>query len=156
MQAAAAQKVSGDDKDFLEDAAQSGHAEIEGSKLALRKTANPDIKAFAEQMIADHTKVGDELTALAKQKGYTPPTEPSLVQATKIKAISVMDGDSFDKSYANQIGVSVHEDAVELFQETANEAKDPDIKAFAAKHLPALQQHLELARALKQKVDPGS
>ncbi len=96
------------------------------------------------------------VTALAKQKGYTPPTEPSLVQATKIKAISMMDGDSFDKSYANQIGVSAHEDAVKLFQETANKAKDPDIKAFAATHLPALQQHLEMARALKQKVDPGS
>lgn len=153
-QQGAGDQLAGNDKDFLEDAAQSGHTEVEGSKMAQTKATNPDVKAFAEQMVTDHTKVGQELEALAKSKGYTPPTGPSLVQATKLKALSIMD-DSFDKRYTNQIGVSAHEDAVKLFKKASSEAKDPEIKAFAAKTLPALEKHLEMAKALKQKVDPA-
>ncbi len=154
MEQNAGSQLEGSDEDFLESAAHSGHTEVEGSKMAQTKATNPDVKAFAEKMVTDHTKVGQELEALAKSKGYTPPTEPSLVQKAKLKALSIMD-DSFDKRYVNQIGVDAHEDAVKLFQEASAEAKDPEVKAFAAEKLPALQEHLEMAKALKQKVDPA-
>lgn len=72
-------EIARGDRQFLENAAQAGHAEIEGSKLAAQKSNNADVKAFAAQMIKDHTKVGDELLRLASSKGYTPPTEPSKV-----------------------------------------------------------------------------
>jgi len=147
-------QLDGDDQDFLENAAQAGHTEIEGSKMAQAKSKSPDVKQFAEQMIADHTKVAEELATLAKGKGYTPPTEPSLVQKAKLKTLDMSD-ESFDKRYADQIGVSAHEDAVKLFEEAAKDAKDPEIKAFAAKTLPALQKHLEMGKALQQKVGDG-
>jgi putative membrane protein len=144
--------LAGADKDFLENAAQGGLAEVEGSKLAQSKSSNADVKQFAEQMITDHTKANQELIALAKQKGYTPPDEPSIIQRTKLKALSVMDGAGFDKMYASQIGVSAHEDTVELFQKASADAKDPDIKAWASKTLPTLEHHLEMAKALQEKV----
>jgi putative membrane protein len=154
MQKEGAQKTTlqGDDKDFVENAAQGGWAEIEGSKLAQTKATSPEVKQFAEQMIQDHTKANEELAALAKQKGYTPPTEPSLMQRTELKALSVVSGETFDKMYASRIGVSAHEDTVEMFEKAAKDAKDPDIKAFAAKTLPTLQHHLEMAKAMQQKV----
>lgn len=151
-QQGASSQLAGDDKDFLENAAQAGHTEIEGSKLAQTHATSADVKAFAEKMIQDHTKVGEELNALAKSKGYTPPTEPSLAQKASLKMLDMRD-DSFDSKYADKIGVSAHEDAVKLFKKASTDAKDPDIKAFAAKTLPALEQHLEMAKALKQKVD---
>jgi putative membrane protein len=144
--------LSSADKDFLENAAQSGHAEIEGSKIAEQKSGNAAVKTFAGQMIQDHTKVSQELTTLAASKGYTPPSEPSVVQKTKLKALGVTSGTSFDKMYASQIGVSAHEDAVHLFQKAATDAKDPDIKAFAAKTVPSLEHHLEMAKALQKTV----
>lgn len=146
-------KLDSADKNFLENAAHGGATEVEGSRLAQEKATSPDVKAFANQMIQDHTKVNQELAALAKQKGYEPPTEPALMQKAKLKALSATSGDTFDKMYASQIGVDAHEDAVKLFEKAANEAKDPDVKAFAQKTLPALRHHLEMARALHQKVD---
>lgn len=139
------------DRNFLEDAAQGGYAEIEGSKLALQKSRNADVKAFADQMVKDHTAVGEELATLAKSKGYTPPTEPSLMQKGELKALDVTD-DSFDGLYARRIGVAAHEDTVKLFDKASKDAKDPDVKAFAQKTLPALQGHLEMAKALQAKV----
>jgi putative membrane protein len=141
------------DRDFMENAAQAGHAEIEGSKLALSHAKSADVKAFADQMIKDHTKVGEELAALAKSKGYTPPDSPSLAQKAMLKTLDMRD-ESFDAKYTDSIGVSAHEDAVKLFQAASTGAKDPDIKQFAANNLPALQKHLEMARALQQKVSP--
>ncbi|WP_233233289.1 DUF4142 domain-containing protein [Bordetella sp. LUAb4] len=158
--AASAQTMSGSptanhlasaDKSFLEDAAQGGNTEIAGSKLALEKSKNADVKAFATQMIKDHTAVGEELAALARSKGYTPPTEPSLMQKGELKALDVTD-DSFDSMYARRIGVAAHESTVELFEKAAKDAKDPEIKAFAQKTLPSLQSHLEMAKALQAKV----
>jgi len=145
-------KLSSDDRDFIEGAAHAGNAEIEASKLALEKAASPDVKSFAQKMIDDHTKVGDELKTLAQGKGVTPPDGPSLVQTAKIKALGLMSGENFDKMYASQIAVSAHEDAVELFKKNAAEAEDPDLKAFASKTLPALEEHLRMGKELQQKV----
>lgn len=140
------------DRGFLENAAQGGLAEVEGSKLAEQKASSADVKSFAARMIKDHTMVNEELTKLASSKGYTPPKEPSVVQRTELKALSALDGERFDKMYASRIGVAAHENTVKLFQEAAKNAKDPDIKAFAAKHVPDLEQHLQMARDLNKKV----
>ncbi|OZI42472.1 DUF305 domain-containing protein [Bordetella genomosp. 5] len=144
-------QLAGADKDFLENAAQSGHFELEGSKLALTKSSNADVKAFAQKMVDDHGKVGAELAALASKKGYEAPTGPSLMQQAKLKTLDMSD-DGFDKRYAEMIAVTAHEDAVTLFRKASEEAKDPEVKAFAAKVLPTLKEHLTQAQALQSKV----
>jgi putative membrane protein len=146
---AAKSDLSRADQDFIDDAAQAGMLEIEGSKLALQKSTNPAVKTFAQKMVDDHGKAADELKALAAKKGHPVPTELSVTQKAKLKTLDIR-SESFDKAYAELIGVSAHEDAVKLFQKTSNEAKDPDVKAFAAKTLPTLQSHLKMGQDLKQ------
>lgn len=145
-------KLERGDRSFMENAAQGGLAEVEGSRMAEQKASNADVKAFAARMIKDHTKVNDELTQLASSKGYTPPKEPSVMQRTELKALSALDGERFDKMYSSRIGVASHEKTVELFKKAARDAKDPEIKAFAAKHVPDLEEHLKMARDLNKKV----
>ncbi|MCW0206394.1 DUF4142 domain-containing protein [Achromobacter veterisilvae] len=145
-------KLDSADRDFLENAAQAGNMEVAGSKLALEKARDPDVKAFAQKMIEEHGKAGQQLASLAQSKGYEAPTEPSLVQQAKLKALGLRD-DSFDKAYIDEIGVSAHQDAVKLFEEASNEVKDPDVKQFATQTLPVLQQHLEMAQALQQRAN---
>lgn len=140
------------DRSFLENAAQGGLAEVEASKLAEQKASSADVKSFAAQMIKDHTKVNDELKQLASTKGYTPPTEPSVMQRTEMKALSALDGQKFDKMYSSRIGVAAHEATLKQFKEAAQRAQDPDVKAFAAKHVPDLEHHLQMARDMNKKV----
>ncbi len=138
------------DISFMENAAQAGHAEIEGSKLALEKSTSAAVKSFAQHMIDDHTKVGQELAKLASLKGYQAPTEPSVMQRTELKALSLLKGESFDKMYASRIGVAAHKDAVKLFQTAAQEAGSSDVRAFASSHVQALEQHLKMAEKLRE------
>lgn len=154
--ARAATKPARADAAFMKQAAQNGHAEVEGSKLALTKAVNTQVKGFAQQMVDDHTKSSEELKALAASKGVKLPTEPSMAQKARLKLLQGADGAEFDKRYAEQLGVKAHEDTLKLFQKAAANAKDPDVKAFATKTLPALQHHLQMARELKGVTDKQS
>jgi putative membrane protein len=133
---------------FMKQAAEAGAVEIEASQMAATKAGSEKVKAFAQQMVTDHTKAAEELSALAASKHVTLPSGPSITQKAKEKLLSARSGAGFDRSYASTIGVSAHEDAVKLFQKAATTAKDPDVKAFAQKTLPGLTHHLEMARKL--------
>jgi putative membrane protein len=150
--AAKAVRLERADAAFLKQAAENGNTEVEGSKLALTKATHEKVKAFAQQMIDDHTKASQELTALAGAKGVDVSTEPSVMQKGKLKLLSSADGARFDEKYADELGVKAHEDTVKLFEKAAAGAKDPDIKAWATKTLPTLKQHLTHARTLKSAV----
>jgi len=151
--AASAAKLNPTDTAFLKQAAEAGLAEVEAGTLAAGKGVNTQVLGFAHQMIDDHTKMHAELRTLAGSKGVRLPIEPSLGQRTRIRLLSASDGGSFDRKYADAIAVKLHEDAFKLFQKAATGASDADVKAFAAKTLPALQQHLQTARELKSVVD---
>lgn len=152
---AAITKLNSEDRGFLTKAAESGYMEIAGGKLALQKSRSPQVKQFAQKMIDDHTKLGEQIQALVKKKGYETPTQPSLIQAAKLKALELRD-DGFDEAYGDEIGVDAHEDAIELFEEAAAHATDDDLKRFAADTLPRLKHHLDMARALRKAIkDPA-
>jgi putative membrane protein len=153
IQQARAEGLPHKDKAFLEHAAEAGNAEVEASKLALEKTANPDVKTFATLMIDEHTTVGDRLKKLATTKNLKVPDRPGVTQRAKIAILGKLDGATFDEQYVSTIGVSAHKDAVDLFKKGATESKDAEVKDFAAKTLPNLEHHLEMANALKAKLD---
>lgn len=139
------------DRDFIERAAHSGHAEVEASRLAAQKARSPQVKAFAEQMVKDHTATNEELATLARARGVTPPTEPSLVQKGKQKLLlETADGEDFDRRYAESMGIEAHRDTIALFEKASRDAKDPELRSFAANKLPALRHHLEMAQQLPQ------
>ncbi len=153
---AAHAELSGSDKKFLERAAESGMLEIETSKLAAQRATMPEVKQFAEMMVADHTKVDGELKALAASKQFTLPAEQPRKVRSKVEDLSKEQGMDFDKEYADDIADDAHEDAVELFEDASKKADDADVKAWAAKTLPALQAHWEKGKALQKQVETAA
>lgn len=147
-----AQALARDDSNFMQQAAQNSHAEVESGKLAQSKSANPQVKSFANRMVEDHARANDELAKLATAKGVDLPREASVLQRTKLKAMSALEGTSFDRQYADEMGVQAHQETIELFKKAASGAQDPELKSFATKTLPTLQQHLDMARQLKRTV----
>jgi putative membrane protein len=134
---------------FLQDAARADLAEIKGSRLAVDKAVNTQVRGYAQQMVDDHTKAHEALAALAANKGVTLPAEPTLAQKARLDLLASADGSAFDRRYADTLGVDAHRDTVRMFQKAATVATDSDIKAWAAKMLPTLQHHLQMATDLK-------
>lgn len=142
------------DASFLKQAAEHGHAEVETSRLALQRAQTPEVKAFAKQMVDDHTRAGRELAKLAAAKGVEIPGEPSTMQQAKIKLLGRIEGRNFDTQYADDYGVKAHESTVMLFEKAEADTKDADIKAWIVQTLPVLRQHLHHAYELKRQTGP--
>lgn len=150
-----ADTLSERDQQFLEQAAQNGHAEVSASQLALIKARDPRVRTFAQLMIEDHERVAADLNELAASKKYTPPKEPSMLQKGKEMLIANLSDENFDRRYIGQMGVKAHQETIRFFEEASREARDPQVKAFAVKHLPALRSHLQAAQELKVSIDPA-
>lgn len=147
---AADARPSRGDRGFMEQAAQNAHAEIEASRLATQKATDPQVQRFAQTMVDEHMRLGDELRTLARTKGVELPNEPSMMQRGRLKLLSTSKGESFTRRYVESFGIATQEDTVKLFEEAAAKAQDPDVKAFASRGLPGLQRHLTVAKELPQ------
>jgi len=135
--------------DFVNSAASGGITEVEAGKLALEKSSSADVKTFANLMIKDHGAANGKLASLAQKLDLEVPDDATLTQQAKQKLLEMRD-ESFDKAYAaNQ--VTAHEDTVALFKKEAASSDKPELKAFAQKTLPTLEEHLKMAKALQAK-----
>jgi putative membrane protein len=105
-------------------------------------------------MIADHSKAGDELKALASRKDVALATELDDQHRAVQQKLAKVKGAVFDQAYMDHLA-SAHLKAVALFQEEAKNGKDADVKAWAAKLLPTIQEHLKVASALNAAINKG-
>lgn len=140
-------KTSGNDRHFITQAGEDGLAEVELGKLAQQNGSSAAIKQFGQRMVDDHSKAGKELDTIANKLGVTPPKEPGSKQQGDIKKFAKLTGEKFDREYAEHM-VKDHEKAVGLFEKQAKSGDAEELKSFAAKTLPTLQEHLKMARAL--------
>jgi putative membrane protein len=145
--------LSRHEKLFLRHAAEGGNAELEATKLVATKAANPAVIKFAQATAADQQGIVAELRRLALAKGVKLPDQPSKMQQASIIKLAKLDGVRFDKEYSREIGVLAHKDIVALFQQAQKSAKDADVKAFASKTLPLLEQQLKMGQQLMMAVE---
>lgn len=139
-------KMSSMDQKFMMMAAKGGMAEVEMARLALQKSTNDAVKQYAQKMIDDHTMAGDELKQLASTKGVTLPMQPDAKQMAMMAKMQKLSGAEFDMMYVKEMGVKAHQDMEKLFMKESMSGKDMDAKAWAAKILPTVQMHLQMAR----------
>ena len=139
-----------DDKKFLKDATMSSMTEVEVSKIAMEKASSDEVKQFAKKVVDDHSKATDELKQVAKSQNMEVPEALDSKRQSKVEKLSKLSGADFDKAYVKE-QVKNHEKDVRAFQMAAENGTDPAVKSVAAKLLPDLQQHLAMAKELKEK-----
>jgi len=142
---------SSDSTKFATNAAQAGLAEVELGRLAVRLGSNPAVQSFGQKMIVDHSQANTELQTIAGKKKLELPRDVNANQRSTIDKLSKLSGAQFDKEYVADM-VSDHEAAAKDFESQANKGNDAELKAFAAKTLPAIQRHLQMARDLSNQV----
>ena len=141
--------------DFWTEAAMDGMTEVAVGNLALQRAQNESVKQFAQRMVTDHTAANTELTQLAASKSVTLPTTIDAKHQAMVDKLSKLSGSDFDRAYMKMM-VNDHEKAVKMFQDQSEKGTDADAKAFAAKTLPTLQSHLQMARTISATVGGSS
>ena len=127
--------------------AQADMAEVAAGKLGAGKASSEEVKKFAQHMVDDHGKHLNELRSMAKSKGMTLPTAPDKKHQDAMKKLESAKGADFDRQFMTMM-VKDHQDALKLAQDTAKNAKDPDLKADAEKTSKVIEEHLEQAKKI--------
>lgn len=143
--------LSEQDKTFMKEAASGGLMEVAMGEIAAKQAASGDVKTFGNRMVTDHSKANAELMQVAEKKGVTLPKEMEKKHKDMVDKLSKLQGAEFDRAYMNAM-VEDHQEDVKKFQKEAKEGKDPDLKAFAAKIAPILEDHLKMAQSIQAKV----
>lgn len=140
---------------FVTTAAAANQFEIASSRLALLKSFNPKIRAFAAKMITDHSRIGTEfVAALGKAKtGIVPPEGLGADLDAIMTRLRGTYGPAFEAEYV-AAQTKGHQAAVGLFAGYAKGGANPVMRTFAKATLPTIEMHLgmcyELAAALKK------
>lgn len=151
MNTPAASALGKADQKIVAGMAAANMAEIAAAKVALARSQNAQVKAYAQQMIDDHTKALNDVTTLAQNKGVVLPAGPDARHKAQAARLGKLKGDKFDRAYMAQAGVADHQQVHAALTRDQARAKDPDVKALAAKMLPTVEQHLQTATSQTTK-----
>ncbi len=147
---AAAQGAKPTDPQIAHIAYTAGQIDIQAAQLAIKKSKNKDVVAFANDMARDHKAVNDKALALVKKLKVTPEdndTSKALSkQATAKQAeLSKLSGAAFDKAYIDN-EVAYHKTVDDALQSTLiPSASNAELKDLLTTGLKIFQGHLQHA-----------
>jgi putative membrane protein len=145
-------KASKTTRTFTTGAASGNTLEIETSRIALEKSQNQDVKSFAQMMIDDHTKVGEQMKTALQNAGLEPPAEKmSPKHQDMVDKLKQAGEGKFDSQYV-AVQLKAHEEAINLFSNYAKNGDNAELKKFAQTTLPSLEKHKDAAEDLRSKV----
>lgn len=134
-------------------------AEIQEAKLAEKKATNPQVKAFARQMLADHEamlKDGKTLAAKLKAQADTANGDAhDLLNGSRDELKDLTDkaaGKDWDKNFIDK-EIDGHQHVLDKLQDAAKNTNDTDLRAGLEKATGKVQEHLTKAQDLKTKLD---
>jgi putative membrane protein len=138
-----------DDKKFVKDAALGGMTEVELGKLAAQKGSSDSVKQFGQKMVDDHSKANEELKQVASNEKMEVPDALDSKHQSRIDKLAKLSGPDFDKAYLKDQEKD-HKQDVNEFQSEAQGGTDPNVKQFALKTLPVIQDHLSMVKDLNK------
>jgi putative membrane protein len=139
--------LSSADRQFMTKAAMMDMAEIQTGRLAVSQGASESVRQFGQRMIDDHTRTSQQLMQMASAAGFAPPQTLDAKHQAAADKLSRLTGAEFDRAYMKQM-VKDHQEAVSLYQRQSTRGAMPDLRSFASATLPALQEHLTMARSM--------
>ncbi len=135
---------------FIIQASIGNLEEIAMGKLAAEKAESAEVKAFARQMVTDHSKAQAQLMELIKSRGFQIPqaATDTPVENPMLKNTPAKD---FDRMYVHMMAPG-HRETVKMFEKYTQMGKDPDVIGFAKQTLPVLKQHLASITVIDQNM----
>jgi putative membrane protein len=139
------------DQAFMMNTAKAGLAEVELGKLATMNASSDQVKKFGQKMVDDHSKANDELKALAGSKNVVLPSDLDAQDKAAHDKLSALKGVEFDREYMSMM-VAGHRKVLDSLRKESSSGKDADVKAWAAKTTPTVEEHLKMAQEANRAV----
>jgi putative membrane protein len=153
-----AETLTPSDSEIVGIVAAANTGEILAAEEALKRSAHPEVKQFAQQMIEEHTAMNKESMALANKVGLKKEDSTTSKMLTKkaqsdLKKLKELKGAEFDKEYVGD-QVLMHKLVLETIENVlVKSADNAELKTMLTQAQTKVAAHLEHARALKDKYD---
>ena len=138
---------------FLKEAASVDMMEIQLGRVAHDKGSSQEVKDFGDRMVLDHGKANEELRVIASRDNLKLPVQVERKHTLMIARLSKLYGHEFDKKYMRAV-IKDNIKNIARYKKALKRVKDQDLNAWTVTALPVLQQHLQLAQAVVQKLGP--
>jgi putative membrane protein len=132
----------------------ANQVDIDAGKFAESRSKNKEVKAFARQMVTDHSGVNKSATALVTRLKVTPEdnaTSASLKSGgeANLQHLKTLKGSAFDRAYIDN-EVTYHQNVLDAIDDTLiPSAQNAELKALLVKVRPAFEAHLAHAKQIQ-------
>jgi putative membrane protein len=133
----------------------ANNIDISAGKIALQRASNPEVKKFAQRMIADHNAVLNAAVKLVTKLGVTPVNNALVAtlskQAMQHEAtLKTLSGKAFDNAYIDH-EVVYHEAVIDVIKnQLIPSAKNAELKQMLISVVPAFQAHLKHCKMIQE------
>lgn len=135
----------------------ANQVDVDAGDYAQSHASADDVKAFARQMVTDHTAVNKSATDLAGKLHLTPEDNATAQSLRKggddnVAHLKTLSGAAFDRAYVDH-EVAYHEAVLKALDGTLiPSASNADLKALMVKVRPAFVAHLDHAKMLQARL----
>jgi putative membrane protein len=153
--ATGASRLDAADRMFIIDAALGGMAEVELGRMAQDRATLQPVRDFGRRMVQEHGQANQELMQIAARLGVMAPTTFDPARQAAKESLQLLSGREFDRQYVEQ-QFTEHATALTAFQMASQRAEDEELRAFARRTAPVIQQHLDTLRSIWNTSFPTS
>jgi putative membrane protein len=133
---------------FLEKAMESSRQQVRLADVGAAQANSSEVRSYALQLSADYRDLGESLDALVRRKGGIAGA-PVGTTSENYQKLTTRAGNEFDREYV-RLTDELCNSVMRLFEQAANNAKDPDVREFASAQLPLLRGHQNRSVELKK------
>lgn len=143
--------VMRDASKFLVKWYEAGMYELQLSQLAATNALDADVKNLAITFVNDHKDINAKIESIASNNNFVLPTSVNADHQRDLRDITKLTGADFDKKYISTI-ISAHEESVDSYKDAYKNLAAGDTKTFAGQALPAIEDHLTMAKKVAQRI----
>jgi putative membrane protein len=142
-----AMEAARQDNRLIEQIARANMAEIAAGNLAVTKAYAPVLRQLGERIAEDHGNLLRAASGLAASRGTSVPATPGAAHQPALKRLESLADASFDRAFMEHT-VKQHQRTLQLLQQAASQAGDPQLRAHAQSAIPHIERQLATAQRL--------
>lgn len=128
---------------FLQNAIRGDTSEIMLGRMAARRGDSPRVRELGRVLVAEHTTVREQASALARRMGMSVPDMPTRVAIRERIRLTPLSGETFDREFTRFM-IRDHRQDVSGFRRQIAMNSGP-VSRLARMQLPVIQKHLDMA-----------
>jgi putative membrane protein len=147
----ATDRLTASERAFLEQARESIRLQHRLGELGQSHARGSEVRAHAQKIVTDYRRIIERIEGLIRKKGAAL-LQPPKIPADVYQELAGKSGSEFERAFV-EILSDLHERALSLFETAAADARDPDVRQFAATQLPILREHRNQITVLRKQFE---